>query len=286
MERTNKVYIVGTLKELKTNEPGVQQRKGEKDGVPWIGGTAVIQSGENEIEVKYFALEKTQQGKENKRYPNYVTLPKALGQRVRINGELTGRVFYNETQGQLTPFNEITAGFFNSAKPDDVDVATFEYQGFVTKPLHERLNKDEQVIAYEIEIGQANYREDNMQVFKFTVEKDNSRIKNAIESAYHKNRTVLINGSINYEVVMEERVEEVDFGDPIVKKFQNTRKTFVITGGKQPIVEEGLAYTTEQINELQSAYQAFLADLEEQAKSSSTAAKAEPAKTSNVNKLL
>ena len=282
MERTNKVFIVGTLKEL----PADKQRTGDKDGVAWIGGTAIVQSGDNEIEVKYFALEKTQDGRENKRYPNYVALPKMVGQRVKINGELTGRVFYNEGQGQLMPFNEITGGFFNSAKADDADVATFEYSGFVTKPLHERLNKDEQLIAYEIEIGQANYREDNMQVFKFTVDKDNARIKNAIENSYSKNTTVFITGQIRYEVVMEERTEEVDFGDPIVKTFQNTRKTFVITGGKQPIVEEGLAYTTEKINELQSAYQDFLTNLEEQAKDSSTVAKSEPAKTSNVNKLL
>ena len=282
MERTNKVYIVGVLKDL----PAEKQRTGEKDGVPWVAGTAVIQSGDNEIEVKFYALEKTQEGKENKRYPNYVALPKMLGKRIKVNGELSGRVFYNDGQGQLTSFNEITAGFFNSPKSEDEDLAKFEYSGFVTKPLHERLNKDEQLISYEMEIAQANYRENNMQIFKFTVDKNNAEIKNAIENAYTKNTTVFVSGQINYEVFMEERVEPVDFGEPIVKTFQNTRKTFVITGGKQPIVEEGLAYSIEKINELQSAYQTFLANIEEEAKNSSNVAKSEPAKTSSVNKLL
>ena len=282
MERTNKVFIVGTLKEL----PADKQRTGEKDGVAWIAGSAIIESGKSEIEVKFFALEKTQDGKDNKRYPNYVALPKLVGQRVKVNGELSGRVFYNATQGQITSFNEITAGFFNSAKADEADAATFEYSGFVTKPLHERLNKDEELVAYEMEIAQANYREDNMQIFKFTVDKDNTRIRSAIESSYVKNTTVFITGQIHYDVVMEERTEEVDFGDPIVKKFLNTRKTFVITGGKQPIVEDGLAYTSEKIAELEAAYKTFLADVEEQAKSSSNVAKAEPAKTSNTNRLL
>lgn len=282
MERTNKVYIVGTLKDLPTD----RQRTGEKDGVKWIGGTAIIESGDNEIEVKFYSLEKTQEGKANKRYPNYVALPQMVGQRVKVNGELTGRVFYNAGQGQITAFNEITAGFFNSAKPDDKDVATFEYSGFVTKPLHERRNKNEELIGYEIEIAQANYRQDNMQIFKFMVDPKKEKIRSAIENSYTKNTTVYVTGDIRHEVFMDEVEEEVDFGDPIVKLYRNVRKSYLITGGKRPIVEDGMAYTQDQIQKLQSAYQDMLEDIEKEAKAENSGSKSEPAKTDNTSRLL
>ena len=284
MERTNKIFVVGTLLQVR------DVRRGEKDGVKWIGGTAVVKSGDSEIEFKYFSSEKTKAGKDNSRYPNYDGLEDRVGERVRVNGEISGRLWYNDSQNQVINFNEATAGFFNSAKPSDQDTATFEFGGFVVKPLHERLNKDEELIAYEMEIGQANYNGDNMHIVRFTVDKDSKNIINAVETAYTKGTTVYINGSIVYEVVVEERTEDVAFGDPITKKFQSTRKSFLITGGKQPIIEDGIAYSAEDIAKLESAYKLYIADLEKKAKERNTSSGGTgsngPAVSDNTDRLL
>lgn len=284
MERTNKIYVIGNLAQVKDT------RNGDKDGIPWVAGTAVVTSGDSEIEFKYYASAKTQKGTENSRFANYVTLSDRIGERVKVNGEINGRVWYNEGQGQVINFNELSAGFFNTPKPTEGDVATFEFSGFVTKPLYERYNKDEELIAYEMEIAQANYAGNNLQIIRFTVDKNNPQIVSAIESSYTKGTTVAINGEIRYEVTIEEKTEEVAFGDPIVKKYQNTRKSFIITGGKQPLIDEGIAYTPAQIAALQSTYNDYLAQVERDAKernaSGGSAIKPAPAAGNNQDRLL
>lgn len=284
MERTNKIYIIGTLSQVK------DIRTGDKDGIPWIAGTAVVTSDENEFELKFYSSAKTQKGVENSRFANYETLADRVGERVKANGEISGRSWYNEGQGQIIGFNELSAGFFNTPKPTEGDVATLEYSGFVTKTIYERFNKDEELVAYEMEIAQANYSGDNMQIIKFTIDKDNPKIISAIEKSYAKGTTVSVNGILRYEVITEEKVEEVAFGDPIVKKYQNTRKSFVITGGKQVIVDEGLAYTPAQIAKLESSYNDYLAQVEKDAKARNEAgasiSKPAPAASNNQDRLL
>lgn len=262
MERTNKIYVIGTLIANRDVRTGV------KDGKKWIAGTAVIKSGDSEIELKYFSTDKTKDGAPNKRFANYESLDSKIDTRIRANGELAGRVFYNAAQGQIINFNEVSGGFFNEARPTDEDVATFEFGGYVIKPLHERLNKEEKLIAYEIELGQANYNGDGMQIVKFTIDKDSPKIINAIQNSYSKGTTVQINGSINYIVSILEKTEEVAFGEPIVKSFSSVLKTFLIAGGKQPIIDE-TAYTALQINKLEAAYRDFLTEVEREAKTRS-----------------
>jgi len=276
MERMNKVYVIGTLIQIKDT------REGEKNGIPWMAGTAVVKSGPNDFEFKYYSSAKTSEGKDNSRYANYQSLAARVDERVKISGELSGRVWYNEGQGQMINFNELGAGFFNTPKPTEDDVATFEYSGFVVKTIHERMDKDgEELLAYEMEIGQANYQGDNMQIVKFTVEKDNMNIFNAIQGAYHKDATVQVSGVIHYIVVEEEKIEEVMFGDPIVKKFQNTRKSFVITGGKAPMTDEGIAYSAAQISKLNSAYINYCNEVEKKAKDKTVATVSTPAVQAN-----
>lgn len=283
MERTNKIYVVGTLTDIR------DLREGEKDGKKWIAGTAVVSSNDSEIELKYFSLDTTKDGAPNKRYKNYTELASKIGGRVKVNGELSGRVFYNESTSQIINFNEVSAGFFNDARPTDEDVATFEFGGFVVKPIHERLDKEEKLIAYEFELGQANFNGDNMQIVRFTVDKDERKIIDSIQRFYTKGSTVFINGNISYKVSLVEKVEEVAFGEPIVKSFQSTIKSFIVTGGKQPIVDTS-AYSADQISKLESAYKAYLEKLETEAKSRSekgaTAQSNGPSSNSGTDRLL
>jgi len=276
MERMNKVYIIGTLNQIKDT------REGEKNGIAWMAGTAVVRSGENDFEFKYYSSAKTSEGKDNSRYANYQTLEGRVDERVKISGELSGRIWYNEGQGQIINFNELSAGFFNTPKTTEADVSTFEYSGFVVKTIHERFDKDgENLLAYEMEIGQANYQGDNMQVVKFTVEKDNATIFNAIQGAYFKGATISVNGLVHYETITETKTEEVMFGDPIVKTFQNIRKSFIITGGKAVMMDEGIAYSELQIATLEAAYTNYMTEVEKKAKDTAPAVKSEPAKQGN-----
>ncbi|MFW6001971.1 MAG: hypothetical protein ACOCQD_01380 [archaeon] len=277
MERTNKIYIVGTLKEIKDT------RTGEKDGNSWIGGTAIVQSGseENLIEVKYFTSETTVTGKPNKKYQNYLNLENLVGKRVKVNGELSGRAFYNAAQGQLIKFNEVTAGFFNSASENDEDKATFEYSGFVTQELTEKLNEKEELQYYTFSIGQANYNGETMREVQFRISPDRNDIADAVRDAYTVRTTVFIQGVIQHRVTTETREEEVAIGEPIVKTFTNVDKGFYMTGGKQPIVDDS-AYTDEQIDKLLASYKEYIADIERKAKeqnnSGNSVSKNQPAK--------
>jgi len=281
MERLNKIYVVGTLKE-------VEIRKGEKDGKNYVGGSCVVVANDQPIELKFFSNELTKEGKVSKKYNNILELESMVGRRVSSNGELTSRAFYQESAGQTITFNEINAGFINLVKDTVADTATFEFSGYVVRPLYERLNKDQELIAYEMEIGQVNYSGENLNIIRFTVGKDSSRIISAIQSSYGKNATVSINGEIHYQVTEVEKKEEVAFGEPIVKKFTNVIKTFVITGGKPVIVSEE-AYTPTQIAALESAYADYLKSVEKEAKtkvqSGQVAVTPAPAKSSKAGLL-
>jgi len=281
MERMNKVYVIGTLIQIKDTREGVK-RNDKNEEIPWLAGTAVVKSGKNDFEFKFYSSAKTSEGKDNSRYANYQTLAGRVDERVKISGELSGRIWYNEGQGQIINFNELSAGFFNTPKTTEVDVSTFEYSGFVVKPIHERMDKEgKELLAYEMEIGQANYRGDNMQIVKFTIEKDNTNIFNAVQGAYYKGATVSVNGVIHYITVTETKTEEVMFGDPITKTFQNIRKTFVITGGKAVMTDDGIAYSEMQIGKLEAAYTAYMVEAEKKAKDNTNAVKSEPAKQDN-----
>lgn len=259
MERTNKVYIVGTLKE-------VEQRLGEKDGRNYVGGKVVIETRDSMIEMKYFSFEMTEKGI-NKRYQNYRDLETLKGRRVKATGEISGRAFWQASQGQLIEFNELSLSFMNVAKDTDPAVATFEYSGWVSTPLNERMDKEgKALLAYEIELAQANYNGDNMQKIKFTVDPKASKIVAAINQYYHKNSTVAVQGEIHYIPQTETRTEEVAFGDPIVKTFTSVHKRFLITAGKSPILDD-LAYSAEQISNLEGSYKSYLETVEREAKS-------------------
>lgn len=283
MEKLNKVFVVGTLREVSTKKGTTEQGKN------YIAGSFKVESEKSLIEFKFYSNELTEKGTLSKRYTNYLELENFLNLKVKVSGDISGRVFYQISQGQSINFNELNASFVNLAKETEQDTATFEYFGFVTKPLYERLNEKEELVAYEIEIGQANYREDNMQIIKFTVNPESKNIVREISNAYTKDKTVSILGKIYYIPFETTKTEEVAFGEPIVKVFNSVRKMFVITGGNKPVVDE-TAYTKEQIGQLQSAYNDFLEKIEKEAKEDVQSGKAvtveKPANTSNINRLL
>ena len=259
MERLNKTYVIGKFRDLET-------RTGQANGKNYIAGSFKVDvTPENIVEHKFFSFETTTDNKPNSRYKNFADLQSFDGRRVKVSGEINSRAFYNSREGQVIHFNEINSGFVNLAKDTDASVATFEYSGYVIKPLHERMNKNEELVAYEIEVGQADYSGENLRTVRFTVDKNNGKMVNNIQTHYTKNTTISISGEIQYLVTVIEKTEEVMFGDPIVKTFENVLKTYNITGGKQPIVSDQ-AYTPAQISALESKYQEYLLQVEKDGK--------------------
>ena len=281
MENLNKTYVVGTLKD-------VEIREGEKNGNKYIAGKFVVQVDEkNLVQHTFFTYELTKKKQTSKRYSNYKALEGMEGTRVKVTGSINSREYYVANDGQVIHFNEVNAGFINPAKETDQNVSTFEISGYVIKPLHERNNKDGDLISYEMLVGQADYN-GRLAKVKLSVNLDNGAMIEAIQNNYVKDATISVLGEIRHETTQREEKVEVMIGEPIVKHFTDVIKTFVITGGKEVIVSES-AYTDAQIKKLEDEYQDYIVELEKEAKakveSGETTVKDAPAK-GNSSKLI
>lgn len=281
MEKLNKVFVVGVLQEVSTR---VGKDRNNQD---YIAGSFVVKSGENHIEFKFYSGKLTQKGVLSQRYTRYEQLEGMLNQKVSVNGTIDSRAFYKASDGQIIPFNELNAGFVNIAKDADEDKANFEFSGFVRNPLYERRDSKDEVISYEIEVAQANYKEDGLNVVKFTVPND-QKIRAFVHDNYKKGYTIAISGDIIYTVEQNTVTEEVAFGDPIVKTFTNTRKNYLIRGGKEVILGEA-AYQADDISNLEKGYATYLDSVEQEAKRENDSGAAisgdTPAKSATVNRL-
>jgi hypothetical protein len=276
MSRTkiNKVYVVGTMAEVKT------QVRTSDSGKTYINGSIVVKTTvngvENLVELKVLAFEKKTDGTDNKQFASYKLLDGMLGKKVRVSGRLQEGTMINQS-GEIIHFNEIYANFVNAAKAEDVECSTFEYSGFVVKPLYERKNKDDELLGYRIEVAQANYNDTAMSVLKFDVDKDDTNIAQAIEANYETGATVKFNGNLIYTSRTETKTEQVAFGDPIVKNITISDKSYRITGGDAPFEEDGPdTYTVDEIKKFVADYKAADAERLAKEKEKATAPAAAP----------
>jgi hypothetical protein len=283
MSRTkiNKVYVVGNLEEVKTTI------RTSDSGKTYINGSIVIKTlvknAETVVEMKILAFEKKVDGGINKQYDAFTKLEGMLHKKVKVSGRLQEGSMVN-AQGEIVHFNEVYASFVNLAKTEDVECSTFEYSGFVVRPLYELKNKNDELLGYRFEVAQANYNDSAMQVLKFDVDKDDINIANAIDGNYTSGTTVKFGGSISYLTKTETKIEEVAFGDPIPKTLTTTIKTYRVTCGDQPFEEGGPeTYTKEEITKFIADYKT--ADAERLAKAKEGTDTATNAGAAAVNKL-
>lgn len=266
--KTNKVFVVGTVQEVNTNIGTA------KNGKTYIGGKIIVRvdtEPQSLIEFKLFAFETTNAGTTNKMFESYKKLDGFLQKRVRVSGELQEGSMVNQSNGTINKFNEIRLTYVNNAKADEKDCATFEFGGFVTKAIYERKNKDDELIGYRIEVGQANYNDTNMQVIKFDVDKNDVNIAAAIESSYEPGTTVSFSGNISHTSRTETKIEEVAFGEPTVKSYVVVDKVYRICGGNVPLGEDDPnSYTNDEIKNLIEAYKKADVEKLEKAKEESS----------------
>lgn len=250
--KKNDVFIIGTLVDVKTDV-----RTSDKTYISGKVSIKVDANGvENIIDASIFAYEKTKEGADSKMFKTYAGLESLLNKRVRVTGSLGEGSIVDESTGNVRHFNQINARFINPAYTTDTeDKATFEYSGFVTRELYERKDKEDNLLGYRIEVAQANYNDENCIVVRFDVDKDDIKKAETISTYYLAGSTVEFQGTLSSVTTMETKTVEADFGDPIVKTFAKTEKSYSIVSGNLPLDEnDENAYSTEFKKTLIAAY--------------------------------
>ena len=102
----------------------------------------------------------------------------------------------------------------------------------------------------------------------------------AVSSYWEQGDTVKINGKLNFTSKTEEKLVEVDFGEPRVERKTISVSELIITGGSQTPLEGDFAFDMDEIQTALEARQARLAELKAKAKAKDTksAPKAAPKK--------
>lgn len=100
----------------------------------------------------------------------------------------------------------------------------------------------------------------------------------AVSSYWEQGDTVKVNGKLNFSSISEEKIIEVDFGEPRIEKRTVSVSELIITGGSQSPLEGDFAYDWDEIQAALEERQARLAQLKEKSKSkeTKTAPKARP----------
>ena len=278
MLNKNKVYIVGELVEIKNFKEGIYDDKN------YVAATIVVKSevdGQTLLtEARTFTNEKNKDGSLNKNYPTIKNISDLLGKRVVVSGaSLVSERFWSSRTSQLVNSTRVKFNVIRLAKSTETeDKASFEFGGFVTRPIKEVTDENNEVIYYQISIGQANYAEDNMFEVNFTVDKDHEKAIQYMEDQYISGATVEVTGVCRTIVTSKSVSVDAAFGEPIAKEYINTDKKFVIISGSEVISGEG-EYTEEVINNLVAAYSATGKDIQAKAASAekTSTASASPA---------
>ena len=100
----------------------------------------------------------------------------------------------------------------------------------------------------------------------------------AVSSYWSEKDTVKINGKLNFTSKVEEKMVEVDFGEPRMERRTVSVSELIITGGTQTPLDGDFAFDEDEINEALKERQANLAAKKEKAKEKDGTKKAAPAK--------
>lgn len=254
----NTLHLVGTLVEVKNFRD-----ENSKTGKPYASATYVIKSvidgKENVFEVRSFSMASTSTGATSKKYTNIIESQKWVGSRVSVRGSIKENRFWSSQNSRVMSRQELDGSIY-LANSEEQDTATFEVSGYVFKELVELVNKDEKPYIYRMSLGQYDYAKDNVKhltVITLDLPITETIKANAIKEAYAKGDTITIAGRLNSIQTVTEQKTETVFGDPIVKKYTNTTRTFEILQGTAPLdFENGAAYTVDLINELERGYAA------------------------------
>lgn len=260
----NEVVVVGTLVD---NGLEIKESQG---GQTYITGNIAVKSmidGEEQVfEFRLFSFQYKKGTTEvNGLFKTYAALDSKIGKRVKVIGGIEENRFFQERTGQIVSFNFNAGRFIYDVTDKTPDSATFEFAGYVDKPVHERTNKDGEVLHHEVTLGQANYNGTKPVMVKFQVPADNRRAVSYMERNYEKGVTVTVSGNLKVDVEKVTKEEEVAFGDPVVREYVNTFKAYQIVSGSEPIYGRN-EYTSTQIRNFANIYEDESIEIQNKAK--------------------
>ena len=293
--KENSVKIEGILSEIDL-EAGNYIKDGKT--VEKIGGSIKVRVNqmlngaevELDIPVYMFANKLTNKGTPN---PAYASIERVMNEyksiaavgidaadRVRITG---ANIRMNEYYGQgdkLNSYPRINASFVTKV----TDMSKYNPEAtfsaiFALGSMGYETDKDGVEVAdrYKIRGIMPQYG-GSVDVIDFFATSPN--VIDAVSSYWEQGDTVKINGKLNFTSKTEEKLVEVDFGEPRVERKTISVSELIITGGSQTPLEGDFAFDMDEIQTALEARQVRLAELKAKAKAKDTksAPKAAPKK--------
>lgn len=289
----NSVKIEGILSEIDL-KTGSTVKNGKT--IEYIGGSIKVrvsqmingQQTDLEIPVYMFSNKLKNDGNPNPAYDSihrvmteYTSIAAAgidAADRVRItNGNIRMNEYYGQT-GTLNSYPRINASFITKV----TDLTKFNPEAsfsvvFVIAAMGPETDKEGVAIENRFKIrGILPQYGGKVDVVDFYA--TNPNVIDAVSSYWSEKDTVKINGKLNFTSTVEEKMVEVDFGEPRMERRTVSVSELIITGGTQTPLDGEFAYDEDEIANALKERQAYLADLKTKAKAKEAAPKAAPAK--------
>jgi hypothetical protein len=285
----NSVKIEGILSEIDL-KTGTTNKNGKT--IEYIGGSIKVrvnqilngQEVELDIPVFMFSNKLKNDGGPN---PAYASIERVMNEyvsiaaggidaadRVRItNANIRMNEYYGQT-GNLNSYPRINASFVTKV----TDLSKYNPEAsfsvvFMIAAMGYETDKDGVQIENRFKIrGILPQYGGKVDVVDFYA--TNPNVIDAVSSYWSEKDTVKINGKLNFTSAVEERMVEVDFGEPRMERRTISVSELIITGGTQTPLEGDFAFDEDEINAALKDRQANLAALKEKAKSKESGAKA------------
>ena len=289
----NSVKIEGILSEIDL-KTGTSNKKGKT--TEYIGGSIKVRvtqvlNGENvdlDIPVFMFSNKLKNDGNPN---PAYVSIERVMNEyvsiaaggidaadRVRItNANIRMNEYYGQG-GQLNSYPRINASFVTKVtdltkfNPEATFSAVFMIAAMGHETDKDGVQKENRFKIRGI-LPQYGGKVDVVDFYATT-----PSVISAVSSYWSEKDTVKVNGKLNFTSVVEEKMGEVDFGEPRMERRTVSVSELIITGGTQTPLDGDFAFDEDEINEALKARQAYLAELKEKAKDKEPKKAAAPAK--------
>ena len=288
----NSVKIEGILSEIDL-KTGSTVKNGKT--IEYIGGSIKVRvnqmlngvNTELDIPVFMFANKYKNDGGPN---PAYASIERVMNEyvsiaaggmdaadRVRItNANIRMNEYYGQT-GNLNSYPRINASFVTKV----TDMTKFTPEAtfstvFMIAAMGYETDKDGVQIDNRFKIRgilpQYGGKVDVVDFYATT-----PSVIDAVSSYWSEKDTVKINGKLNFTSVVEEKMVEVDFGEPRMERRTVSVSELIITGGTQTPLEGDFAFDEDEINEALKERQSRLAEMKEKAKEKDGTKKAAPA---------
>ena len=288
--KENSVKIEGILSEIDL-EAGSYMKDGKS--IDKIGGSIKVRvtqmlNGEKvelDIPVYMFANKLTNKGTAN---PAYASIERVMNEyksiaavgidaadRIRITGAQIRMNEYYGQNGNLNSYPRINASFVTKI----TDLSKYNPEAtfsaiFAIGSMGYETDKDGVEIPNRYKIrGIMPQYGGSVDVIDFFATSPN--VIDAVSSYWEQGDTVKINGKLNFTSKTEEKMIEVDFGEPRIERKTISVSELIITGGSQTPLEGDFAFDMDEIHNALEDRQARLAELKakQKAKESKTAPK-------------